>query len=305
MSRVLVTGASGFIGRHTLGPLVSAGHEVHAVSRGRQFPREGVRWHSADLIESAELVREVRPEILVHLAWYAEHGAFWISTENLRWVEASLALLRAFAEVGGERAVLAGTCAEYDWTGAPDALREGETPLRPGTLYGAAKAGLHEVARAYATQAGFSLAWGRVFFLYGPDEAPGRLFASVARALVRDEPARTTEGTQVRDFLHVADVARAFAALASSDVTGAVNIGSGEPTTLRAFVEEVGRAAGRPHLLELGALGSRPGEPPRLVADTRRLREEVGFSPEFTLQEGITAGVHDLAAAGKPQGSGT
>lgn len=298
MTRVLVTGASGFIGRRVLAPLVAAGHDVHAVSRHPGDGPSAVTWHTADLLESAGVVADVEPETLVHMAWYAEHGQFWTSTENLRWVEASLRLLRAFTQAGGKRAVMAGTCAEYDWTTGAGVLREDESLLRPATLYGAAKRGLHEVASAYARQAGFELAWGRVFFLYGPDEAPNRLFASVARALLSGEPARTTAGTQVRDFMHVADVGAAFAGLAgASGVTGAVNIASGEPVALRDVVRLIADEAGRPDLLELGALSERPGEPDRLVADTKRLNHEVGFTPSLTLRDGVAKAVRDLRAA--------
>jgi nucleoside-diphosphate-sugar epimerase len=285
VTRVLVTGSGGFIGRRTLEPL-----------RERGF--EGVR-NTADLLEpgaAERVIAEVRPTHLLHLAWYAEHGKFWAAPENLAWVSASLALLRAFAEAGGRRAVIAGTCAEYDWTVEAPALRE-DAPQAPATLYGAAKAGLHTVAGAYAAQAGFELAWGRVFFLYGPDEAPGRLVASVARALVAGEPARTSSGEQVRDFLHVDDVGGAFAALVGADgVTGAVNVGSGEPVAVRDVVAEIALAAGRAELLEVGALPQRPGEPPRIVADVRRLREEVGFRPRSGLAEGIASMVEALRA---------
>ena len=298
MSRVLVTGASGFIGRRTLAPLLAAGHEVHAVARTTVGGPEGVRWHAADLLASpAQVVEQVAPDVLLHLAWFAEHGRFWTAPENVRWVEASLALLRAFAGTGGRRAVVAGTCAEYDWTAGDAVLSEATTPLAPVTLYGASKRGLHEVARAHAAQAGYALAWGRVFFLYGPDEAPGRLFASVARALLAGERARTTAGTQVRDFLHADDVGAAFAALASSGVEGAVNVASGEGVALRDVVAQIAAAAGRPDLLDVGALAQRPGEPERLVADTARLRDEVGFRPARGLSEGIAAAVDELRAA--------
>src|SRR5437763_607652 len=151
---------------------------------------------------------------------------------------------RRSASTGPTRAVLAGTCAEYDWSYG--FCSEGVTPLAPQTLYGTAKHALRQVAEAFASQAGLSLAWGRIFFVYGPREDERRLVASVARALLAGEEAPTSEGSQLRDFLHVDDVAGAFAALLDAEgVTGAVNIGSGVPVSVRAVVEEVARAAGR------------------------------------------------------------
>lgn len=296
MKRVLVTGGSGFIGRHALAPLAAAGHEVHAVARGPGAEQPGVTWHPVELLApgaAERLVVDIAPTDLLHLAWYAEHGKFWTSPENVRWVEATLALLRAFAAAGGRRAVLAGTCAEYDWTVGDGTFAE-DAPLAPATLYGAAKRGLHEVAAPFAERAGFALAWCRVFFVYGADEAPGRLFASVAGALLAGEPARTTDGAQVRDFLHVDDVGAAFAALVDADATGAVNIASGEGVAVREAITEIGRAAGRPELVDLGALPQRAGEPWRLVADARRLREEVGFVPRIELSDGIDRMVREL-----------
>ncbi len=283
-----MTGATGFVGRHVLDPLLRAGHEVHAVARRPADGDPRVTWHAADLLEGdPDVVGEIEPELLLHLAWYAEHGRFWSSPQNLNWVEASLRLLRAFAGAGGRRAVLAGTCAEYDWSTGVDAYDEASAPVRPVTLYGAAKHGLHTVAAAYAAQAGFELAWGRIFFLYGPGEAPERLVPAVARSLLAGEPAETTSGTQVRDFLHVSDVAAAFAALLDSDVRGPVNVGSGEPVRIADVVQLLGEVAGRPDLLRLGALPTREGEPERIVASVRRLREEVGWAPRIGLREGL------------------
>jgi len=147
MSRILLTGATGFIGRHVLPRLQG---DVHAVTRHASPAGDGVTWHRADLLASAAIVTEVRPEVLVHLAWYVEPGRYWTAPENIRWVEASLALLRAFAAAGGRRAVLAGTSAEYDWQALGGRCHEQRTPLRPATLYGAAKHALHTAAAPYA-----------------------------------------------------------------------------------------------------------------------------------------------------------
>jgi nucleoside-diphosphate-sugar epimerase len=284
MSRVMLTGATGFVGRHTLTALAEAGHEVHAVARQRGPDADGVTWHEADLLAGSEVVEQVRPEVLIHLAWYAEHGKYWTSVENVRWVEASLALLRAFAVAGGRRAVLAGTCAEYEWSREvypEDAIQ------RPATLYGAAKHGLHTIAAAFAEQSGLSLAWGRLFFLYGPHEAPERFVPSLVRHLLANEPTPMTAGTQRRDFLHAADAGAAFAALAESNVKGSVNVASGTAVVLCELAQQIAQSIGRGELLQIGALPMPRGEPPALVADVARLRYEVGWRPKIGLEEGL------------------
>jgi nucleoside-diphosphate-sugar epimerase len=278
VKRVLVTGATGFIGRHTLPLLAERGYEAHAVGS-----------KDADLLDPSaveSLVAEIQPSHLLHFAWYAVPGKFWTAPENAAWVEASIRLLRCFADQGGERAVMSGSCAEYDWTGS-GRLSERETPLRPATYYGACKHALATIGDGLAAERGFGFSWGRIFFAYGPHEQPGRLVSQVAEALVKGEPAPTSEGTQRRDFLHARDVAGAFVALLDSDVTGAVNIGSGAAVPVREVVSQIAAAAGRPELVRWGEVPSRPGDPPLIEADMGRLRGEVGWEPSLTLEEGI------------------
>lgn len=292
MKRVLVTGATGFVGRYAVASLLERGYEVHAVS---SKPREesaaagGARWHAADLLrdeEVASLVGRISPTHLLHFAWYAEPGKYWTSTENFRWVRASLNLLEAFAAGGGRRVVMAGTCAEYEW-GGDRICSEETTPLAPSTPYGTCKHSLHMMLEAFAAQAGLSAAWGRIFFLYGPREYPSRLVASVVNSLLRNEVARCSHGNQVRDFLHVEDVARAFVTLLDGETAGAVNIASGVPVTLKEVIHTIARKLGREELIQLDAVPAPANEPPLLVADVRRLKNEVGWSPKYDLSAGL------------------
>jgi nucleoside-diphosphate-sugar epimerase len=290
VKRVLVTGASGFIGRRTITRLLEAGFDVHASSREVQH-LNGVHWHRCDLLEPASagrLVQDVDPTHLLHLAWYARPGTYWVAPENVEWVEATLRLLRAFARPD-RRAVIAGTCAEYDWSFG--LCSEGVTPLRPNTLYGECKRAVAAIAEQFAAGAGVSLACGRIFFVYGPGEDPNRLVASVIRSLLRLERAATTEGSQLRDFLHVDDVAAAFVALVKSDVTGPVNVASGTPVSVRELLLTAGRIIGSPELIDFGGVPMRPNEPPLIVADVRRLFDEVKWRPNHTLDSGLADAV--------------
>lgn len=289
MRRVLVTGAGGYVGRPAVAALAARGFSVHGVSRAGAPARGAVGWHHADLLAPAEarrIVRAVRPTDLLHLAWTTGHGQYWTSPDNGRWEEATAALLRAFAEVGGRRAVLASTCAVYDWTaGSP--LDERESPCRPATPYGLAKLRMEEHAQAFGTTAGLSVASGRLFFSFGPGEQPQRLVPSLLRPLLAGEPALCTAGTQALDFLHIEDVGRALAALLESAVSGAVNIASGMGVPVADVARRLGTLTGRPDLIRLGALPSRANQPERLVGAAGRLTHDVGFTPRLTLDEGL------------------
>jgi nucleoside-diphosphate-sugar epimerase len=295
VSRVLVSGASGFIGTPLVHRLIADGEEVHAVSgRGRETSAgNGVRWHQADLLDPSSverLVEEVQADRLVHLAWYVAHGRFWSAPENAEWVEASLRLLRAFVRAGGRRALLVGTCAEYQWAGTQD-LDEYSSALEPRGLYGACKDGLRRIGSAYAEEVGLELAWGRLFFLYGPGEQPERLVPAVIRSLLSGRRVATTAGTQVRDFMHVDDAARALATVLQSALTGPVNIATGAGTSVTEILDIIGAATGAADLIDRGARPTPRDEPPRIVANVERLTREAGFQPAVSLSDGLAASV--------------
>jgi nucleoside-diphosphate-sugar epimerase len=289
MKRVVVTGATGFIGRQSLPLLQAAGYEVHALSSSAVPARaDGVSWHRVNLFERAEItavMEAVRPTHLLHLAWYTEPGKYWTARENFSWVSASLTIAEAFADHGGQRLVCAGTCAEYDWRYGY--CSETITPLAPATTYGICKDALRSLLDTLAIRTGLSNAWGRIFFLYGPHEHPKRLVSGVSLALLRGEPALCSHGRQIRDFLHVEDVAAAFVALLDSDVCGAVNVASGNPVRLREIIYLLADQLGRRDLVRLGALSTALDEPRLLLADTTRLEEEVGWTSGCSLERGL------------------
>lgn len=304
-----MTGAGGFIGRTSLAPLSAAGFEVHAVLSsgaaggahvGARAPCHdrlpaGLAVHQADLLDAREvdaLIGRVHPTHLLHFAWIATPGTYWRSPENYRWLAAGSHLLKAFRARGGVRAVMAGSCAEYDWSQA-GVCDERTTPLADGrhprdaTPYAECKLAMSRVLDEFGRVHGLSTAWGRIFFQYGPMEDPRRLVSSVIIDLLSGREAACTQGNQVRSFLHVNDVGAAFAALLAADVEGAVNVGSAERITIAELLGRIGERIGRQDLIKLGARATPPGEPPLLVPDTRRLRTELGFEPRWSLDGGL------------------
>lgn len=285
--KILITGATGFIGRYCLKLLKDSSFEIHAAARQEREDNE-IFWHKCNLLDkgsAVRLIRLVRPSYLLHLAWNAEPNVFWSTPENLQWLSASLELLQAFAEHGGQRVVITGTCAEYDWRFGW--CSEDITPLKPGTLYGTCKNALQDILSSYSHEKAISTAWGRIFFIFGPHEHPARLISSVTLSLLKGQIAACSQGNQVRDFLHVADVASALVTLITSDLQGPINIASGRGISVREMVINIGTSLDRLDLIQFGKVPNSPTEPPLLIADTRRLNDELGWQPSETFQQRI------------------
>lgn len=288
--RVLVTGATGCIGRHILPLLVERGWDVHAIT-SRETPSGlpgQVIWHRANLLDAAQMnavVQRARASHLLHLAWFIAPGRWATAPENFDWLQASLALVRTFKAAGGERLVTAGSCLEYDW-GYGYCIEE-RTPCTPHTVYGVCKHALQTLTSALSGDGAMTSAWGRIFFVYGPHEHPDRLVASVIRSLLAGQPAHCSHGNQVRDYLFAGDVADAFVTLLESDMTGPVNIASGRAVALRDIVTHIGRLIGRAELIRLGAIAAAPTDVPLVVADTTRLQRDLEWQPRFDLETGL------------------
>jgi nucleoside-diphosphate-sugar epimerase len=282
--RVLLTGASGFIGRYVLNQIVDARIDAVVVGRSRLNGYTG-DFVEADLLQSLDydaLIHRVGASHLIHFAWHAEHGQYWTSPLNLRWVEASVRLVEAFCVAGGQKVVAAGTCAEYDWSYG--FCRENVTPLSPATLYGTAKDAtrrlLDAVCKAHQTQ----FAWGRIFFPYGKGEDSRRLIPSLIDVFQGKRPPFGVNANAYRDFLHVQDVANGFLRLLLSDARGNYNIASGQPTQIAAVVRSMAHAYHGDPRIVLDLSTERPGEPEILFGDSQGLRA-LDWQPLYSINE--------------------
>jgi nucleoside-diphosphate-sugar epimerase len=296
MSRVLVTGGGGFIGRHVVAGLLGREHEVHVASRS-DSASIGARWHRVDLMNADQtkaVIAAVQPEVLVHLAWYTDPRDYRSSLDNLRWIEASIRLIRLFAAHGGERLIGAGSCAEYD--SGHGFCSESTTPTDPDSLYGASKNAVNQIAASASDELGIDVGWARIFFPYGHGEPSSKLVSYVAGRLLRGLPAECTTGDQFRDYIHVSDVARFFVEMVDSDAKGTFNVGSGVPVTVAEIALTVGRILAAPGMVRLGARETPPGDTPMLVADMRKARAELGWTPLLGLEDGLRRTIEALTA---------
>jgi len=283
--RILVTGANGFIAGHLIRELAPR-HELFALARGGpegEIP-DGVHWIDHDLtlpLGDAGLPSEIGA--VVHLAQSRHYKEFPERADDIFAVnvEGTFRLLEYARAAGADSFVFASTGGVYGHSYEKFVETD---PVSPIDFYLTSKYAAELLIANYKRF--FRTIVLRLFFVYGPGEHPRRLVASVARALLRGEPALCTEGFQRRDYLYVDDVAAAFVGLLESDRGGPFNVGSGEAIAVKDLIAAVGEATGRPELIRLGALDAK-GEAPLVIADTARIRDEIGWSPAVSLEEGI------------------
>lgn len=291
--RVLLTGATGFIGGALLARLLADGHRVLALSRrGRDLPRHPrLEWRQLDILDAAD--SEIASALAgrgfthcVHAAWYTHHADYLTHEVNREWVAASVRLVDRFVEAGGERFAGLGTCLEYDVANARGPCSEDSTPLRPETLYARCKLELFDELK----QRGGNFAWARVFFVYGPGDRSGRLIQGMIERFSRGEASGPKFGGLRRDYVHVDDLASQLVRIAFSDARGAINTGTGRAPSLSDIFAAGADAIGRPELaFSNGEMGE---QPPLIQADLTRFRREVG-EPRA---RDIAWGIRDLIA---------
>lgn len=303
--KVLVTGGAGFIGREVVRQLLERGDKVLSPVRDATGARlvaelgSGVATPVAsvdDQLTTRSLVERFQPEAAIHLAWYAKPTDYRTSAKNLVSLQSTIELTHLLLEQGCRKLVYAGTCFEYRVADGP---RQETDPTDPRSLYAAAKLAAGAVTGALAEAGDAELAWARIYFPYGPGESPQRLLPLVARKLAAGEPVDLTSGTQVRDQVHVADVASGLIWLTRPGASGPYNLGSGVPVTLRETVQALADLMDRPDLLRFGVYPERTDEPASMYADMARLRG-LGWEARYPeVRDGLRASLDSwLAAAG-------
>ena len=262
MTRVLLTGGTGFVGRQILTRLLARNCDVRLVVRK---PLIGVSAVEQVLVEdlftlSHDTLKELclDIDIVIHAAWYAVPSKYLTATENLSCLTGTLRLAQAAIEAGVTRFVGIGTCFEYDLSAGY--LRT-NTRLAPTTLYGSCKASAFLALSSLFLNNNQSFAWCRLFYLYGEGEDKRRLVPYIRARLEAGETAELTEGKQLRDYLDVCDAGRFVADAALGALEGAINVCSGVPISVAELAYRIADEFGRRDLLGFGARDYSPDDP--------------------------------------------
>jgi nucleoside-diphosphate-sugar epimerase len=290
--RALVLGATGFIGSHVVRALLDRGHAVTALVRAGS---PGM-WRLAPLRDAIQVLPFPGPErgslpkadLCFNLA---SHGVDGRSSAPESLGEGNLGIALRLMEdcvrCGVRRFIHAGSGFEYGNTGLP--LDEG-APLRPASPYGMAKAAATEGVLRQAERLGLDAIVLRPFSAFGPMEGFHRFVPQLMRSLLEGETLALTPGEQVRDYLFVEDLARAFVCASEAPSGGrrVFNVCGSQRMSLRSFVELLCAAVhGRMELFRFGELPYRSTEMMFYVGDDRRFRERFGWAPELSVEEGL------------------
>lgn len=295
---ILVTGGTGFIGSYVVRQFLEVGAEVHALDNGftgsPELVPDPVSIHDVDIRNKDSVdktIKQVDPDVLVHLAAihfipYCNENpeeAFDVNVYGTRNV------LEAARDLNSlKRVVNASTAAVYEPAPGPHIEDKG---IAPTDIYGRTKLVAEDEARLFNRDTGVPTASARLFNTYGTRETNSHLIPAILDQL--EDGSRTVDLgnlSPARDFVHASDVANAIVTLAT-EFDGdyrAYNVGTGIEHTVREVVEAVGDALGEEITIEQDEDRVRESDRPHLRADISRLESEFGWSPKYTLREGLT-----------------
>ncbi len=281
--KILVTGATGFIGRAFCQEAVRRGHQIQALSRDPAAKiAPGVEIAVGSLAETPwEQVSRFAPDAALHLAWIAEPGVYLNSPENETWLAQSKAWFRRLIELGVPYLAGTGTCIEYAASDEP--LKEDTSRLAPQFPYSKAKVALFEWLRDHST---VGWAWFRVFYPYGSGEHPNRYTSIMVRELRTGKPLSMNTPDSLRDYIEIRDAASAFCHALESRLTGAVNIGTGKGIPIASLAIQLADLLHADRKLIGRNPNASPDSTPVIIADTTRLGQ-TDWKPVIGLEEGL------------------
>ena len=296
--KVLLTGASGYHGGYVREILLQKEFEVYAPTRRESTAGGGIHWIKGDILDGTfidRMMAGIKPECLLHLAWNLEEGYFQ-SNKNYSFLSSGIRLAQAFAENGGKRALYIGSFAEYATSDRP--LKETDALDLDRTHYAFCKHHLYEIAERYFRANGVSFGYARIFSNFGDrDTHRNRLTGSLWEHFLNDQPLVIKGGSLLRDFIYIKDTAAALVQFLESGVEGTVNICTSKATSVKDFVTLFAKKVRKEHLLIFK--DDCAEQVPVQFGDNTRLVKEVGYTPRYTVEQGLSEIAEEFLKAGK------
>jgi UDP-glucose 4-epimerase len=297
--RVLITGATGFIGSHLTRRLIECGADVHALTStvSSVYPqrlldvRDRITMHEGSLADRSAMdavAQASRPAYVFHLGAYTHVGKSWQRVDECVQanVQGTVNLLQALAPYGYSKLVYTGTSEIYGDVDVP--FRE-DGPVNPISPYSVSKYAGERYCRMFFQGRQWPIVMVRPFNTYGPAQSPDRVIPEIIVRALRGQRLAMTQGRQTREFNYVTDIAQGFLAAGLRGEPGRLyNIGCGVEVSMRDLATTILRLMGDPIVAELGALPDRPTEIWRMYSDASRARAELGWSPQVGLEEGLS-----------------
>ncbi len=287
--RLLVTGGTGFIGSNVVRRALARGDRVAVLCRSDEgrVPAGAEVFSGSMEAPPWRIIRDFRPDAIVHAAWIATPGVYMTSPMNRKHLEWSETFLTELLALAPSTVTVLSTCAEYQW--GPKPLRE-DSPLLPDSPYAEAKIELHRRVVPRYLEMGIPLSWARVFYPYGVGEPPSKLSSAMASRLLAGETVAIRTPSARKDFIQVDDLARAILCVVDSAARGPINLGTGVGVSILDFVRTIAAVAG----IEAERVEIAPDavDAPDTVADVSRLSKL-----SFEHRVGLESGLAELVAA--------
>jgi len=277
--KVLITGATGLIGKEALAFLKNEGFEIYATTMGNTSDKS-VNWLLCNLFDDNALTKlftEIKPDYLLNFAWITG-GDYLTNEKNLLFRDAGFKMLKLFRENGGKRAVYAGTCFEYEIT--PEIITE-KTKINPKTLYAQCKNELNQMCSTYAKENGLSFEWGRIFYVFGHNENPTRITAQILNCMRKNKVFELGAPNNLLDYMYTKDIADAFVHLLKSDYEGCVNICTGKGILLKDYALLIQKLCEKENLVKYD---ENVKSTLTCVGDNKILSQKIGFTPKYTIE---------------------
>ena len=290
---VLVTGGTGFLGRHLTEALIARGARVHVLARSRDsFPTASharVTVHAVDIASQPRvrvLLRRIRPHYVFNLAANVRRNRDHSIRDMMKVNFFGLLNLLEETSPGLRRFLQVGSADEYGLSSSPFRESARENPVSP---YGLSKACATQLCGFFYRQRGCPVTVVRPFVVYGPGQTDDMFIPSIIRSCVDKRPFRMTAGRQTRDVVYVTDAVAALlaAALSTKAIGRVLNVGSGREHSIRDIAIRVARLTGARRWLRIGSLPPRASDTPRVRADLSEIRAATGWSPRVSLETGL------------------